>query len=89
MTHTPYKPPPKTYGADSQKPAEEDNTELLDKYGIQGIQQIVCTILYYARAIDCTVGAALSTISNKQTNKFNRKDKTKTSYSSRLPVHTS
>ena len=65
--HTPYKPPPKTYGIDSQKPTEEDTSKLLDKKGIQEIQQIVGAILYYARAIDCTVGVALITISSEQT----------------------
>ena len=76
MTHTPYKPPPKTYGEDSQKPAKEDNTELLDKYGIKEIQQIVGAILYYARAIDCTISVALSSIASEQTKataKLNKK----------------
>ena len=67
LIHTPYKPPPKRYGADSQKPSKEDNTEILDKDWIKEIQQIVGAILYYQRAIYCTVGVALSTITSEQT----------------------
>ena len=63
----PHKLPPKTYGADFQKPAKEDNTKLLDKNGIKEIQQIVGAILYYAWAIYCTIGVALRSIASERT----------------------
>ena len=38
----------------------------LDKNGIRKIQQIVSSILYYARAVDMTVLVALSSIASEQ-----------------------
>ena len=66
LIHKSYKPPPKTHGNALQKPAEEDTTKHLDEHGIQEIQQIVGAILYYSRAIYCTVGVVLSTIASKK-----------------------
>ena len=67
LIHTLYRPPPNIHGADSQKPAEEDNTKLLDKDRIKEIQHIVEAILYYQRAIDCTVGVVLRSIASERT----------------------
>jgi hypothetical protein len=55
-----HTPEPKLYGAKAQAPLANDNYKLLDKKGIQRIQQIVSSILYYARAVDMTVLMALS-----------------------------
>ena len=64
--HNPYRPPPRIYGKESQAPAAEDTTKHLDKDGIRNIQRIVGAVLYYARAIDCTVLAGLSSIGSDQ-----------------------
>ncbi len=44
-----------------------DASPLLDKKGIKRVQQIVGSILYYARAVDMTVLIALSSIAMEQT----------------------
>jgi hypothetical protein len=48
-------------------PSPPNSTPKLNKKGIKCIQQIVRSILYYARAIDMTVLTALSTIAIEQT----------------------
>ena len=63
----PYTPAPKQYGSEAQAPLPPDDSPLLDKAGIKRVQQIVGSILYYARAVDMTVLMALSTIAAEQT----------------------
>ena len=65
--HAPHPIPPRTYGAESQKPNPTDTSPPIDEHGIKRIQQIVGGILYYARAVDVTVLAALSTLAAEQT----------------------
>ena len=65
--HAPHPIPPRTYGAESQKPHPTDKSPPIDEHGIKRIQQIVGGILYYARAVDVTVLAALSTLAAEQT----------------------
>ena len=60
----PYTPAPKQYGSEAQAPLPPDDSPLLDKAGIKKVQQIVGSILYYARAVDMTVLMALSTIAD-------------------------
>ena len=64
--NTPYKPPPNTYGKESQTPVKPNTSEILDRNGIKEIQQIVGAILYYSRVIDCIVRVGLSSIASKQ-----------------------
>ena len=63
----PYSPKPRTYGAKAQAPLPSNNSKPLDKKGILKIQNIVGSILYYARAVDMTVLMALSSIASEQT----------------------
>ena len=63
----PYSPEPKKFGSEAQAPLPPDDSPKLDAKGIKRIQQIVGSILYYARAVDMTVLAALGTIAIKQT----------------------
>ena len=63
----PYTPVPKQYGSEAQAPLPLDDPPLLDDAGIRRVQQIVGSILYYARAVDMTVLMALSTIAAEQT----------------------
>ncbi len=67
MQTCPYSPEPKRFGIDAQAPIVADATEVLDAKGIKWVQQIVGSILYYARAVDMTVLMALSSIAVEQT----------------------
>jgi hypothetical protein len=62
-----YTPAPKKFGAQVQTPLMVDSSPQLDAKGIKHIQQIVGSILYYARAVDMTVLMALSAIAVEQT----------------------
>ena len=62
----PYSPDPKTYGSNAQAPIPLNSSHSLDAKGIWRIQQIVGSILYYARAVDMKVLMALSSIASKQ-----------------------
>jgi hypothetical protein len=50
-----------------QTPLEVDSSPQLDAKGIKRVQQIVGSILYYARAVDMTILMALSAIAVEQT----------------------
>jgi hypothetical protein len=63
----PYSPAPKQFGTEAQRPLDDDTSPRLDKIGIKRVQQIVGSILYYARAVDMTVLMALSMIAIEQT----------------------
>jgi hypothetical protein len=63
----PYSPEPKKIGSEAQAPFPLDASPKLDEKGIKRIQQIFGSILYYARAVDMTVLAALSIIAIDQT----------------------
>ena len=62
--NTPLKPLPRTYGVDSQKPNKLDDSPPLCTDKAKYIQQVVGSLLYYARAIDMTILHALSDISS-------------------------
>ncbi len=57
--------PKKIQGCPSALPT--DDTPKLDEKGIKRVQQIIGSILYYARAVNMTVLMALSTIAVDQT----------------------
>ena len=63
----PYSPEPKKFGTEAQSPLPPDATPKLNASGIKKVQQIVGSILYYARAVDMTVLMALSSIAVEQT----------------------
>ena len=60
--HSPYKAPPKTYGAAAQYPLPEDDTDNLNEPRVKEIQRIIGGILYYAHAVDHTGLTALSSV---------------------------
>jgi hypothetical protein len=66
IQNCPYSPEPKQFGSDAQAPLVPDETALLDARGIKRIQQIVGSILYYARAVDMTILMVLSSIAVEQ-----------------------
>ena len=64
--HCPYTPAPIKFGAKTQEPLPEDTSALLDKDGQKYIQQVVGSLLYYARAVDPTILLALNDIASQQ-----------------------
>ena len=62
--HSPHKHTPIQYGAKTQY-AMDDDTPKLTKQQIREVQDIVGTILFYGRAVDPTLAAALSSIGHK------------------------
>jgi hypothetical protein len=67
LQYCPYSPEPKLFGVDVHAPIGLDATAVLDAKGIKRVQQILGSILYYARAVDMTVLMALSSIAVEQT----------------------
>jgi hypothetical protein len=65
--HAPYKVATIQYGAWVQR-VEVNTTQPLTPKAIKCIQDIVGTLLYYARAVDPTLLAALSAIAARQSN---------------------
>ena len=66
LEHAPYRWNRPTYGAGPQLTEPEDQSPPLDAEGINEIQQIVGSSLYYGRAIDSTILPALTSISAEQ-----------------------
>jgi hypothetical protein len=64
--HCPYSPEPKQFGSEAQQPLPDNTSQLRSNKGKKGIQKIVGSILYYARAVDMTVLMVLSTIAMSQ-----------------------
>lgn len=65
--HSPYKHTPITYGATVQRVPTDDSAPL-SPAAIKRVQDIVGTLLYYARAVDSTLLTALSAIAARQAN---------------------
>ncbi len=63
----PYSLKPKQFGTEAQAPLLADTTPKLDAKGIKRVQQIVGSILYFARVVDMTVLMALGSIAVEQT----------------------
>jgi hypothetical protein len=61
-----YKCAPIAYGIKAQLTPETDTSELLDDYQKQRIQEIIDSLLYYARAVDNKLLVALSAIAVRQ-----------------------
>ena len=54
------------YGAKVQYAPEDDSSELLDDKGKKRVQEILGTLLYYARAVDPTILVTISSLSTQQ-----------------------
>ena len=65
--HSPYQAAPIDYGSKQQKP-QSDDTPSLSPSQIKFIQQVVGTFLFFGRAVDPTLAAALSAIASRQNN---------------------
>jgi hypothetical protein len=55
-----------TYGAPVQLTPLADTSAALDRHGITKLQQVIGTLLYYARAIDSTMLVTLGTLASAQ-----------------------
>ena len=66
--HQPHPHTPIRYGAKQQFAEPQDVSPQLDKAGQKYIQEVCGTLLYYARAVDCTMLAALGSIATQQAN---------------------
>ena len=64
--HSPHAAPPRKFGQAAQDPTDHDTSPLLPPPRVTRIQQIVGTIMYYARAVDLTTLVALSSIASEQ-----------------------
>ncbi len=63
----PYLPEPKKFRTEAQVPLPPETSPKLDAKGIKRVQQIVGSMLYYARAVNMTVLKALRSITVEQT----------------------
>ena len=63
---SPHPAPPRKYGKAAQAPIDNDTTATLDAKRTRRIQQIVGAGLYYGRAVDNTILAALSSLGSEQ-----------------------
>ena len=61
-----YQPQPKKYGKNEDDTIPVDNSPLLDEKRKRVVQQVIGTCLYYARAVDCTILPAISSIASTQ-----------------------
>jgi hypothetical protein len=64
--HNPFKFIQPEYGATVQYEQEEDTSEQLDEAGKKRIQEILGTLLYYARAVDPTLLVTVSSLARQQ-----------------------
>ena len=85
--HSPHAAPPRQFGKDAQKPVEHDTMPLLPPDRIKRIQQIIGTIMYYARAVDLTTLVALSSIASEQTKATQNTEKKVTQLLDYLQTH--
>ena len=66
--HQPYPHVEPTYGAKQQFSQPEDQSPSLNADDKTFIQEVVGVFLYYARAVDCTMLAALGSLASQQAN---------------------
>jgi Reverse transcriptase (RNA-dependent DNA polymerase) len=65
--HSPHPWIPPNYGASVQYAEPEDTSPPLDKRGTKLLQEVIGTFLFYGRAVDNTMLAALGTLATAQT----------------------
>eukprot|EP00804_Cyclotella_cryptica_P027931 CCRYP_003827-RA/>CCRYP_003827-RA protein AED:0.22 eAED:0.22 QI:0/0/0/1/1/1/3/0/649 len=66
--HQPYPHTPRTYGAKQQYAEDPDLSTPLNKKDTTFVQEVIGVFLYYARAVDCTMLTALSSLATQQAN---------------------
>ena len=66
--NSPYQPEPRKFGKNSDETLPADTTKKLDDKRKKVVQQVIGTCLFYARAVDCTILPAISSIASEQAN---------------------
>jgi hypothetical protein len=66
--HSPHDWQAPQYGVRTQLTDKADTSTPLPPSGIQFLQQVIGTLLYYARAVDNTMLVAIGSIASKQNN---------------------
>ena len=66
--HQPYPHVKPTYGAKAQYTEDVDSSPPLDKQGKKYVQEVIGTLLYYARCVDSTMLPALGSLATQQAN---------------------
>ena len=64
--HSPHAWTAPQYGVATQLTTPADMSAPLDKAGITRLQEVIGTLLFYARAVDCTMLVALGTLASAQ-----------------------
>ena len=66
LQHAPYPAAPKKYCTAAQEPIKIDDSKQESPEGINRIQKIVLSILYYSGSVDTTILMALSTLASEK-----------------------
>jgi len=66
--HQPYPHVKPTYGAEAQYMEDVDSSPPLDKQGKKHVQEVIGTLLYYARCVNNTMLPALGSLATQQAN---------------------
>ena len=64
--HSPYRAPPKIYGAAAQDTIPDNELTKIDEKRVKVVQHVVEGVLYYGRAVDNTVLPGLSSMASEQ-----------------------
>ena len=64
--YSPYPVKPRKYGKAAQDPMPEDDTPPVDKEERLLVQQVVGSIIYYAKSVNLTALTGLSTLASEQ-----------------------
>ena len=64
--YSPYQSRPEKCGKNEDDTIPVNNSPLLNKKRKKVVQQVIGTCLYYARAVDCTILPAISSIASTQ-----------------------
>jgi hypothetical protein len=65
--HSPHAWIPPDYGSKTQFTTPPDDSPPLDSFGLTRLQEVIGTLLYYARAVDSTMLVALGSLASAQT----------------------
>ena len=64
--HSPFKAAPKVYRTTAQNTIPDDESPQIDEEQRKVVQQVIGSVMYYARAVDETTLPALSSLASKQ-----------------------
>ena len=85
--HQPYPHVKPTYGAKAQYTEDVDSSPPLDKQGKKYVQEVIGTLLYYARCVDNTMLPALGSLATQQVNSMQNTKKLVRQLLNYAPTH--